>query len=449
MGDDRMDTGPSGRPETDQGFTNMGTQEMMKLYYGWIFPYRDFYKWLAYGNDSKLPQADAGFMQRREFCFTLDGDIFVRYQSFKDLDGLQAAIKERCPSKLDIGPVYNINPARRAAYAGSGQTFTPVERELVFDIDLTDYDDVRTCGSGGHICNKCWPLMAVAIQILDAGLRRDFGFQHILYVYSGRRGVHAWVCDDRARCLSDEQRAAVANYFAVYRGQEGGLARLALGLEEHPAVTRAAAILEPVFVERLLPEQGLLSDDKRQEALLAYIPSERVRERARQRWAQGEAGDDVARWHALEEEVAKEQATLAKARDTRGAKALDRAMRSVVFAHAYPRLDLEVSKKMNHLLKAPFCVHPKTGKVCVPIDPDRAHEFDPETVVTVGRLLDQLNKARDGVKGSDAGEEWRSTDLVPAIQTFRACFLDGLQGACRESLAARARESAAQPTLVW
>lgn len=43
--------------------------------------------------------------------------------------------------------------------------FYPVSRELVFDIDLTDYDDVRTCGSGGHICNSCWPLMAVAIQV--------------------------------------------------------------------------------------------------------------------------------------------------------------------------------------------------------------------------------------------------------------------------------------------
>ena len=49
-----------------------------------------------------------------------------------------------------------------------------MERELVFDIDLTDYDDVRTCGKEGHICNACWPLMAVAVQVcvLDLGKPR-------------------------------------------------------------------------------------------------------------------------------------------------------------------------------------------------------------------------------------------------------------------------------------
>jgi DNA primase catalytic subunit len=47
--------------------------------------------------------------------------------------------------------------------------FRPVQRELVIDIDISDYDEVRTCGSGGHICNKCWPFMAVAIQVRLAG----------------------------------------------------------------------------------------------------------------------------------------------------------------------------------------------------------------------------------------------------------------------------------------
>jgi DNA primase catalytic subunit len=37
---------------------------------------------------------------------------------------------------------------------------------------------------------------------------------------------------------------------------------------------------------------------------------------------------------------------------------------------------VNVSKHLNHLLKSPFVVHPKTGKVCVPIDPAQADGFD-------------------------------------------------------------------------
>ena len=49
-----------------------------------------------------------------------------------------------------------------------------MERELVFDIDLTDYDDVRTCGKEGHICGKCWPLMAAAIKVGSGGVHAHF-----------------------------------------------------------------------------------------------------------------------------------------------------------------------------------------------------------------------------------------------------------------------------------
>ena len=53
-------------------------------------------------------------------------------------------------------------------------------------------------------------------------------------------------------------------------------------------------------------------------------------------------------------------------------------MEDIILQYTYPRLDAEVSKHRNHLLKAPFCVHPKTGRVCVPVDPRTIDKFDPE-----------------------------------------------------------------------
>lgn len=59
----------------------------------------------------------------------------------------------------------------------------------------------------------------------------------------------------------------------------------------------------------------------------------------------------------------------------------------IMIQYGYPRLDINVTKGLNHLLKSPFCIHPKTGKVCCPFKPSSASKFDPTTVPTIRYIL--------------------------------------------------------------
>ena len=85
------------------------------------------------------------------------------------------------------------------------------------------------------------------------------------------------------------------------------------------------------------------------------------------------------------------------------------SMEDIVLQYTYPRIDAEVSKHRNHLLKAPFCVHPKTGRVCVPIDPSVVEDFDPESVPTVSQLLQELEAANAGEETEEHGGTSRTT----------------------------------------
>ena len=83
---------------------------------------------------------------------------------------------------------------------------------------MTDYDEIRTCCQDKAMCQKCWKFITLAVKILDKTLRDDFGFEHLLWVYSGRRGIHVWVSDKSAMGMSDLERKSIVNYIEVIKG---------------------------------------------------------------------------------------------------------------------------------------------------------------------------------------------------------------------------------------
>ncbi|KAK3904655.1 hypothetical protein C8A05DRAFT_42320 [Staphylotrichum tortipilum] len=425
--------------------------ELLRTYYQRFFPWRYMFQWL---NHSPNPTND---FKHREFSLWLHNDAVLRYQSYSTSDLLRKDVIRLMPRRIEIGPVYTADPRDRKTFRNS-TAFVPLAKELCFDIDLTDYDDVRTCCDKANICRKCWKFTTMAIKVLETALREDFGYNHILWVYSGRRGVHAWVCDKKARALNDQQRKAITGYFEVVTGKLGSK-KVNIRRPLHPHLIRSLDLLKEHFQQDVLETQDPWQAPEKAEALLQQIPDPELREALRKKWDALPGRASVSKWADIDA-LAQTHAGAA----LEGRTLLD-TKQDVVLEHTYPRLDAAVTHKLNHLLKSPFVIHPGTGRVCVPIDRGDLDGFDPLGVPTLQGLVNEIGAWADtegpaamaAVDVADGGEgasssgaaagnqearrlqDWEKTSLRPYIEYFRS-FVMGLMKDERETAVKRERD---------
>lgn len=326
-------------------------------YYRDSYPCQLIYKWLNYKDGGK------DCFKFREFSFTLQGDIYVRYQTFNDAEDFWKTLNQKVPLKIDAGAVYNISPKLAKACPNN---FQPQQHELVFDIDISDYDDVRNCCKESNICRKCWPFMKIGAKVLRAILTRDFGFKHLLFVFSGRRGFHCWVCDKVARELNSDARKAIADYFSVVTGGQSMVKRVSLNSSNgmHPMISKALEVIEEDFDDLMINKQDFLADAELIQNVIDLCEDQNLQTMLKATCKQSHLTSAEC-WDVIK-----------KVHDKYKSKRRSYYIQEVKLQHCFPRLDANVTRGFNHLLKLPFCIHPKTGNVCVPIDIDNIDSFD-------------------------------------------------------------------------
>jgi hypothetical protein len=131
-----------------------------------VFPAELMCRWLAYGTNSAAG-AQQRLLRRREFSFTTGDDVYIRYLSYDDAKAFRKDLADKLPFKIDIGATYSAPPSEHKKF----KVFQPVQRELIFDIDLTDYDFLSVDANKLETCDACWPVMAVAVKVMDRVLR--------------------------------------------------------------------------------------------------------------------------------------------------------------------------------------------------------------------------------------------------------------------------------------
>ena len=78
-----------------------------------------------------------------------------------------------------------------------------------------------------------------------------------------------------------------------------------------------------------------------------------------------------------------------------------------------------------------------TEKVCVPIDPNKCEEFNPNDVPTVDLLIREVDdwekKQQSNLADNMSMKDYRKTSLSPYIRLFNTSFLLPLEHAARRT----------------
>lgn len=372
-----------------------------------------------FGNE--FGQCSSEIFESRNFAFVLPGkegkkEIIVQYQSFRNPVELQDAFCERPPLRIDMGSrgfePASVLPvvAHKLKQRGDSDPYAMHTKELVFDVDITEWDDLRVCNCireqsdrcwhcgratsldseqvetyglcecievEAQVCSKCWSYARASMLVMHFLLTQRFGFKEVLFVFSGSKGYHCWVFDDEVKYMSQGQRECIVNYFLPWSDK----GHFRLKDEVNPILCNEDdAFLEGVFMDTIVAGgifsllhakpnlylAELLEMDTQsanaQEGFMLLLDSALV-----EKWNAAQTWDNVKAFIHCHLPQYRAKAYIKR----------------ILYSYTFPRIDIPITAQIKHLIKLPYSLHQKTKLISTPILPYEFLSFDPSNCPNV------------------------------------------------------------------
>jgi DNA primase small subunit len=304
--------------------------------------------------------------ERREWGyipFSPGSTTMVRHQSLLTMGELGEFLGRQAPRHVYYSAAHYDDPD-----AGSMDAKGWRGADLVFDLDADHLPGVDPgAATLGEMLEEC----KGALRRLLALLEEDFGFRDREVVFSGGRGYHVHVRDERVLELGRDQRREIVDYV--------------LGTDvDFEAVVRTEAVSGDVGRETPAPKKSLPTDGgwggRVHEALVSEVDrllamdEDGAREEltAIEGIGEGKAGAILGAAENNYEEIAAGNV------DVHGAfLSLGKAVAARTVASEHAPIDEPVTTDVNRLIRLPGSLHGGSGLQVTPVERGELDAFDP------------------------------------------------------------------------
>jgi DNA primase small subunit len=348
----------------------------------------------------------------REWAYIVFSGGMIRHKSLLDLGSLETWLADTKPQHVYYSSARYERP-EASAMSDKGWK----SADLIFDLDADHLRDAEPDDTYAEMLAKCKDALLNLLTFID----EDLGFEDTLVVFSGGRGYHIHVYDERVRGLDSDARREIVDYV---KGT-GFRADLAFS-NETVAGSRGDAWSHgrksPAELRRL---KGGAWSDRIREYVLEYADETAAMgdEEAVARLRGFEnVGEKTARtlldvFRDRRDELA--SGNLDVARGTRGfwETLLERAVEETS-----AETDEPVTTDTRRLIRLPGSLHGGTGLRVAPLERDELEEFEPLCDAVVFSEREQTVAADEPVEFEVGGRRFNIEAGEVTVPEYAAVF---------------------------